>query len=142
MKNLLKSILLLAITILLDACSKKEEITEVFEPTIVGKWEFFKKIEYNESGQELFSDYVNKCIDLKDHLLIEANNTYTEKIMPSNCQSEDNKTSYIYENNELKLRGFSYKLKVISITTNQLKIEFLNNTKERARVDTYLLIRK
>ncbi|WP_375605363.1 lipocalin family protein [Flavobacterium davisii] len=143
MKNVLKIAFLLVVTIISNACSKEEEKkNEIPMPTIVGKWEFSKKIDYNELGQEQFRDYVNKCGTSKDYLLIELNKSYTEAITPSNCQPEINKTTYVYENNELKLVDFSYKLKIISLTANELKVQYLNNSKSRAGIDTYLLIKK
>ncbi|MFK7001816.1 lipocalin family protein [Flavobacterium oreochromis] len=145
MKNILKTASLFILIILLNACTKEDEKQiDTPIPTIIGKWEFSKKISYNKQGQEEVSDYVNQCISLKDNILLEANNSYVETFSRTNCQPEINKTTYGYENNELKLENFSYKLKILSLTGNELKIQYLYNSSvlKAGEPQVYLLIKK
>lgn len=147
MKNLLKLILLSVITIASSSCSKNEETVIEPAPTIVGKWEFSKQVTYDNSNQEVITDYTHSCPSQKNFIQFESNGVYNSTGSSSNCISETETRTYVYENNVVNLYNgsnlLSYKIRVLSLTANEIKIRRENSTIQKAGiVDTYILVRK
>lgn len=146
MKNLLKLILLSVITIAFSSCSKNEET--VIEPTltIVGKWEFSKQVTYDNSNQEVITDYTHRCPSQKDFIQFESNGVYNSTASSSNCISETETRTYVYENKVVKLYNgsdlISYSIQVLSLSANELKIKYVNSAVQKSGFDTYILVRK
>lgn len=144
MKNLLKLALIFLVFISVVSCSKEDD--KVLEPSIVGKWEFAKQVSYDNSNKEVITDYIHRCSSQKDFIQFESNVVYNSSISSSNCISETETRTYVYENNLVRLYDgndlISYKIQVLSLSANELKIKYVNSAAQKSDVTTYILIRK
>ena len=101
MKNLLKLTSIFLVFISVVSCSKDDD--KVVEPSIVGKWEFAKQVSYDNSNKEVITDYIHRCSSQKDFIQFEFNGVYNSSISSSNCISETETRTYVYENNLVRL---------------------------------------
>ncbi|WP_396188704.1 lipocalin family protein [Flavobacterium sp.] len=146
MKNVLKSIFLFIAIIALNSCSKEDDNLREITPTLVGKWEFSKYVNYNAQNQEELTDYNHQCTTIKDFIQFDANGIMSDSYSHSNCQAETGIYTYIIENDVVRFYNGNtlapYFLKILSLTSSQVKVQWIRNTVARAGVDTYILTRK
>ena len=144
MKNLLKLASIFLVFISVVSCSKEDD--KVLEPSIVGKWEFAKQVSYDNSNKEVITGYIHRCSSQKDFIQFEFNGVYNSSISSSNCISETETRTYVYENNLVRLYNgndlISYRIQVLSLSANELKIKYVNSGAQKSDVTTYILIRK
>ena len=145
MKSLLKFIFFFVVTIALNSCSRDEDNTTEKKPTIVGKWEFSKSIIYNAQNQEELIDYTHKCSTHKDFLQF-TTGTMNDSYSQSNCQSDTDQYSYIVDKDVIRFyKGqilTPYSLKIISLTDEEFKVQWIRNATAKVGADAYVLIRK
>ena len=145
MKSLLKFIFFFVVTIALNSCSRDEDNTTEKKPTIVGKWEFSKSIIYNAQNQEELIDYTHKCSTNKDFLQF-TTRTMNDSYSQSNCQSDTDQYSYIVDKDVIRFyKGqilTPYSLKIISLTDEEFKVQWISNSTGNVEPRAYVLIRK
>ena len=143
MKNLLKLTSIFLVFISVVSCSKDDD--KVVEPSIVGKWEFSKSIIYNAQNQEELIDYTHKCSTNKDFLQF-TTGTMNDSYSQSNCQSDTDQYSYIVDQDVIRFyKGqilTPYSLKIISLTDEEFKVQWIRNATAKVGPDAYVLIRK
>ncbi len=146
MKNVLKSIFLFIAIIALNSCSKEDDNLREITPTLVGKWEFSKYVNYNAQNQEELTDYNHQCTTIKDFIQFDANGTMNDSYSNSNCQAETGMYTYVIENDVVKFYNGNtlapYCLKILSLTSSQVKVQWVRNASSKAGVDIYILTRK
>ena len=146
MKKWLKASLSILVLTIVTSCSKDDD--KVAEPSIVGKWEFSKEVTYDELNQEVLEDYTHRCESKKDFMQFESNGNYNDSNSTSDCQSEENAFTYVFENGMVKLYSngvaLSYAIKVKSLTNNELRIKYENSSSptSKAYVNEFILVRK
>ena len=143
MKNLLKLASIFLVFISLVSCSKDDD--KVVEPSIVGKWEYAKQVSYDNSNKEVITDYIHKCSSQKDFLQF-TTRTMNDSYSQSNCQSDTDQYSYIVDQDVIRFyKGqilTPYSLKIISLTDEEFKVQWIRNATAKVGPDAYVLIRK
>ena len=143
MKNLLKLTSIFLVFISVVSCSKDDD--KAVEPSIVGKWEFSKQVTYDNSNQEVITDYTHRCSAQKDFLQF-TTGTMNDSYSQSNCQSDTDQYSYIVDQDVIRFYNgqtlTAYSLKIISLTDEEFKLQWISNSTGNVEPRAYVLIRK
>ncbi|WP_417940638.1 lipocalin family protein [Flavobacterium sp. RS13.1] len=129
MKKILSTSLLILVTVLFFSCSSDDEKTT--EPTIIGKWEFYKLGSVNSNGIENLVDYNNYCTSENDNIEFTTSN-FSETYHGSNCQKNAGGGTYTNENNTIRFyysknNEGSYYYEIISLSASELKVKKIFN---------------
>ena len=143
MKNLLKLASIFLVFISVVSCSKDDD--KVLEPSIVGKWEYAKQVSYDNSNKEVITDYIHKCSSKKDFLQF-TTGTMNDSYSQSDCQSDTDQYSYIVDQDVIRFYEgqtlTAFRLKIISLTDEEFKLQWISNSTGMVEPRAYVLIRK
>ncbi|WP_417940635.1 hypothetical protein [Flavobacterium sp. RS13.1] len=144
MKKITNVALLILATTMFISCSNDDASAD---SNVVGKWEFSKVLTYNELNQEVFEDYNHNCSTNKNFIQLDSKGEIKENFYDGDCEVEINAWTYKYKDNIIKLYNgstlISYQIKVLSLTSKEMKIEYISNSSsQRKGTNTYILVKK
>ncbi|WP_417940637.1 hypothetical protein [Flavobacterium sp. RS13.1] len=125
MKKILTTSLLVLVTALFFSCSNDDEKTP--EPTIIGKWEYYKDGSMNSAGEEYWVDYNKICTTQNNFIEFTASN-FSETNYSFGCQKYNN--SGTYTNKDKEIRFFyngnaeaTFYYVILSVSETELKVK-------------------